>query len=299
MALDDPNAATPWTADVITGTDLAAAVRILSALPVAREATESSVRLAKGGSTLAGLLLVTGDPRATTNPLALQRWLNPVNAAAAAALVQGAFSATRVLRQPVPTPQPLTAWHALDPEIVYSRLSSRTRPLAVEPGIAPLATRSGGPVLQPGAGAAAGAGGSNGRLLSATRAELADPLTPILAVGAAASAIVGSNIDALLVAGVMTANAIVGGMQRLRAEAAVAELFAEQDQLARRVVLPDDGDVATPAGRGPQRAANGHGQRQVAAPGRRHRPGRTRGGTGGCAPAGGRGPRSRRVLPHR
>ncbi|EUA43468.1 hypothetical protein I552_8209 [Mycobacterium xenopi 3993] len=40
-----------------------------------------------------------------------------------------------------------------------------------------------------------------GRLLAATRAELRDPLTPILAVGAAASAVVGSNVDALLVAG--------------------------------------------------------------------------------------------------
>jgi cation-transporting ATPase I len=237
VALDDPQAATPWTADIITGTDLAAAVRILSALPVARGATESAVRLAKGGSTLAGLLLVTGAPR-PTNPLALQRWLNPVNAAAAAALVTGSFSASRVLRSPDPTPQPLTAWHALDPEIVYSRLASRTRPLAVDEGIAPwrqlLDDLSYNPLVAPLRGPAAQAG----RLLSATRAELADPLTPILAVGAAASAIVGSNIDALLVAGVMTANAIAGGVQRLRAEAAVAELFAEQDQHARRVVLP-------------------------------------------------------------
>ena len=31
VALDDPRAATPWSADIITGTDLAAAVRILSA----------------------------------------------------------------------------------------------------------------------------------------------------------------------------------------------------------------------------------------------------------------------------
>jgi cation-transporting ATPase I len=238
VALDDPQAATPWTADIITGTDLAAAVRILSALPVAREATESSVRLAKGGSTLAGLLLVTGaDPR-TVNPLAIQRWLNPVNAAAAAALVAGAFSASRVLRLSDPTPQPLTAWHALDPEIVYSRLTGRTRPLAVEPGVAPwrqlLDDLSYNPFVAP----LRGPGARVGRLLVATRAELADPLTPILAVGAAASAIVGSNIDALLVAGVMTANAIAGGVQRLRAEAAVAELFAEQDQHARRVVLP-------------------------------------------------------------
>ena len=76
------------------------------------------------------------------------------------------------------------------------------------------------------------------KLAAATRHELADPLTPILAVGAAASAIVGSNVDALLVAGVMTVNAITGGAQRLRAEAAAAELFAEQDQLVRRVVVP-------------------------------------------------------------
>ncbi|WP_131806010.1 cation-translocating P-type ATPase, partial [Mycobacterium alsense] len=238
VALDDPQAATPWTADIITGTDLAAAVRILSALPVAREATESSVRLAKGGSTLAGLLLVTGGDTRSVNPLAIQRWLNPVNAAAAAALVAGAYSASRVLRLSDPTPQPLTAWHALDPEIVYARLTSRTRPLAVEPGVAPwrqlIDDLSYHPLVSPLRGPAARVG----RLLVATRAELADPLTPILAVGAAASAIVGSNIDALLVAGVMTANAIAGGVQRLRAEAAVAELFAEQDQHARRVVLP-------------------------------------------------------------
>src|SRR6202008_241927 len=158
--------------------------------------------------------------------------------AAAAALVTGSFSASRVLRSPDPTPQPLTAWHALDPEIVYSRLASRTRPLAVEPGTAPrrqlLHDLSYNPLVAP--LRAPGAGG--GRLRAATQAELADPLTPILAVGAAASAIVGSSIDALLVAGGMTANAIAGGVQRLRAEAAVAELFAEQEKPARRVLLP-------------------------------------------------------------
>ncbi|WP_297698718.1 cation-translocating P-type ATPase [Mycobacterium sp.] len=237
VALDDPRAATAWTADIITGTDLADAVRILSAIPVARSASESAVHLAQGGTTLAGLLLVTGEQETTTNPVSFRRWLNPVNAAAATALVAGTFSATRVLRLPDPTPQPLTAWHALDPEIVYSRLAGGARPLAVEtesswrrrlddlsysPGLAPLRK----PLH------------SVARLASATRTELADPLTPILAVGAAASAIVGSNIDALLVAGVMTVNAITGGAQRLRAESAAAELFAEQDQMVRRVVVP-------------------------------------------------------------
>ncbi|MBW0014397.1 HAD-IC family P-type ATPase, partial [Mycobacterium sp.] len=238
LALDDPRAATPWSADIITGTDLADAVRILSAIPVARSASESAVHLAQGGTTLAGLLLVTGEQDTTTNPVSFRRWLNPVNAAAATALTAGIFSASRVLRLPNPTPQPLTAWHALDPEIVYSRLTSRTQPLAVEAGTPPwrhvLDDLSYNPVVAPLRNPAARVG----RLLAATRAELADPLTPILAVGAAASAIVGSNVDALLVAGVMTVNAVTGGIQRLRAEAAAAELFADQDQQVRRVVVP-------------------------------------------------------------
>ncbi|OBF80110.1 HAD family hydrolase [Mycobacterium sp. 852002-51163_SCH5372311] len=238
VALDDPRAATPWTADIITGTDLAAAVRILSAIPVARSASESAVHLAQGGTTLAGLLLVTGEEGKSTNPATFRRWLNPVNAAAATALVSGTWSASKVLRLADPTPQPLTAWHALDPEIVYSRLAGGARPLAVEAGNAPWRRILDDLSYEPVAAPLRGPLQALGRLTVATRHELADPLTPILAVGAAASAIVGSNIDALLVAGVMTVNAITGGVQRLRAEAAAAELFAEQDQLVRRVVVP-------------------------------------------------------------
>jgi cation-transporting P-type ATPase I len=239
IALDDPRAATPWSADIITGTDLAAAVRLLSALPAARSASESSVRLAQGGTTLAGLLLVTGKPAAgAANSITLRRYFNPVNAAAATALLTGAYSAGKLLRLADPTPQPLTAWHALDPEIVYSRLAGGPRPMAVESGTPDWRRRlndlSYTPLLSPLRKPAS----NLAKLATATRHELADPLTPILAVGAAASAIVGSNVDALLVGGVMTVNAITGGAQRLRAEAAAAELFAEQDQLVRRVVVP-------------------------------------------------------------
>jgi cation-transporting ATPase I len=152
--------------------------------------------------------------------------------------VSGVFAASKVMRQPDPTPQPLTAWHALDPEIVYSRLAGRTRPLTVEPGTPAwrrvLGDLSYSPLVSPLRGPAR----QVGRLLDATRYELRDPLTPILAVGAAASAIMGSNVDALLVAGVMGVNALTGGAQRLRADAAAAVLFAEQDALARRVVVP-------------------------------------------------------------
>ncbi len=240
VALDDPRAATPWSADIITGTDLAAAVRILSALPAARSASESSVRLAQGGTTLAGLLLVTGEPTTsgTRNSITLRRYFNPVNAAAATALLSGAYSAGKLLRLADPTPQPLTAWHALDPEIVYARLAGGPRPMAVESGTPDWRRRLNDFSYTPALAPLRKPASNIVKLAAATRHELADPLTPILAVGAAASAIVGSNVDALLVGGVMMVNAITGGAQRLRAEAAAAELFAEQDQMVRRVVVP-------------------------------------------------------------
>lgn len=180
VALDDPRAATPWTADIITGTDLADAVRILSAIPVARAASESAIHLAQGGTTLAGLLLVTGsDQERSSNPASFRRWLNPVNAAAATALVAGTFSAARVLRLPDTTPQPLTAWHALDPEMVYARLAGGSRPLAVETLTPSWRRRLDDLSYSPPFAGLRGPLHNLARLAAATRVELSDPLTPI------------------------------------------------------------------------------------------------------------------------
>jgi len=244
FALDDPAAATPWTADIIAGTDLAAAVRVLTAMSAARRTTESAVRLAKAGSTLAGLLLVTGETD-RRGRLGMGRWLSPVNAAGATAWFVSAFAARQVLRLPDPPPQPLTAWHALDPEIVFSRVLGGTP--SAEPSVTPqwyralseLSETAVGEFLRRPAILLV-------RVADATRRELSDPLTPILAVGAAAAAILGSNVDAVLVAGVMSVNAVVSGVQRLRAEHAAEALFAEQEQAVRRVVVPT---VATTARR--------------------------------------------------
>ncbi len=73
---------------------------------------------------------------------------------------------------------------------------------------------------------------------AAVRQELDDPLTPVLALGAAASAVVGSSVDAALVAGVMTGNALIGAAQRTRAERALGELMLSQRIHARRVHAP-------------------------------------------------------------
>ncbi|MEV6629120.1 HAD-IC family P-type ATPase, partial [Amycolatopsis sp. NPDC051114] len=65
-------------------------------------------------------------------------------------------------------------------------------------------------------------------------AELDDPLTPVLALGAVASAVVGSPVDALLVAAAMGLNAVVGGTQQFRGRRALAQLQDGERQRARR-----------------------------------------------------------------
>ncbi|MGZ6839540.1 MAG: cation-translocating P-type ATPase, partial [Frankiaceae bacterium] len=56
--------------------------------------------------------------------------------------------------------------------------------------------------------------------------ELSNPLTPILAGGAALSAAVGSVLDAALVMAVSAVSAVTGSLQRVATDRAVAELFA-------------------------------------------------------------------------
>ncbi|WFR71756.1 HAD-IC family P-type ATPase [Prescottella defluvii] len=67
------------------------------------------------------------------------------------------------------------------------------------------------------------------------RTELSDPLTPILATGSAASAVLGSPVDAILVGTVLVGNAALSATQRLHAERLLSRLLAVQDPPARMV----------------------------------------------------------------
>ncbi len=77
--------------------------------------------------------------------------------------------------------------------------------------------------------------------IKAVRAELSDPLTPVLALGSAASAVLGSPVDAVLVGSVLTGNSILAASQRLRAESRLNELLAQQIPPARKVTVGADG----------------------------------------------------------
>jgi cation-transporting P-type ATPase I len=218
--------AVPWDSDVLCR-DLRDVTVLVAAMGEARGVSERSARLSVGASSLGALIALVGSGRRGGAAL-------PVNAAAASALVTGTLTARRVLTAPAPVPMLHTQWHALEPDEVVDRLTAT--PVPAPPAVALLAWRS-LPML---ANAVANPLGGLSRLASGVRAELADPLTPVLATGAAASAIIGSPTDAILVGGVLAANALISGAQRLRAESALNVLLMDQRLTARRVGTVSD-----------------------------------------------------------
>ncbi|WP_282083176.1 cation-translocating P-type ATPase [Streptomyces tendae] len=243
VALADADCPVAWGADVLAPQGLADVWRVLRAVPVSRAVGRRSQTLARSGAALSGLLVAVGEARGrsrggVSSLLGMRH--APVDASAAVALLSGTRAAIGVAMARAPHPRARVAWHALDPDDVRQRLEREREPepTVVEQATARLraaADRAGRvPVLAPVRW--------SWQLARAVRGELDDPLTPVLAVGSAASAILGSVVDALLVVGALDLNALVGGFQRLRAERALSGLLAEQKQKARLAQSPGPGN---------------------------------------------------------
>ncbi|MER6104685.1 cation-translocating P-type ATPase [Streptomyces sp. NPDC001832] len=237
VAVADARGAVVWGADVLPLRGLEGAWRLLAAVPAARAAGRRAKFLAEAGAALSELLVLTRGARTQPAPFPfpLELRISPVSIATAASLVSGWCGALGAASGAPPHPSPRVPWHALHPEEVMARLARvpRAAPTAWEVvrGRAghTLNTAVAHPVLAP---VRVGV-----RLAGATWAELDDPFTPVLLIGAIASALMGSAVDAILVVGAVAGNALVGGVQRLRAERALAELATGQRRTARR--LPD------------------------------------------------------------
>ncbi|MCI3275201.1 cation-translocating P-type ATPase [Streptomyces cylindrosporus] len=237
LALADHDGALVWGADILALHGLADVWRLLTAIPAARAVGRRSQVLARSGAALSGLLVAVGEARGPSRTPWPGLRHTPVDASAATALFSGARAAWQVAAAPAPHPRPRVAWHELEPEDVRTRLErtadeTPSQPREQETGDADPA--DGHPLLAPVRWTL--------QLARAMREELDDPLTPVLAVGSAAEAILGSAMDALLVVGALDLNALVGGIQRLRAEQALAKLLAGQKQKAR--VAPADEDAS-------------------------------------------------------
>ncbi|MEU3661722.1 cation-translocating P-type ATPase [Streptomyces sp. NPDC032940] len=246
VALADADAPVAWGADVLALGGLADVWRVLRAVPASRAVGSRSTTLARAGAALSGLLVAVGEARSrgTGSPMPGLRHA-PVDASAAAALLSGARAALGVAAARAPHPRPRVAWHALDVADVRDRLERESEP---EPTVVELARlRMREAAERAGRVRALAPVRWSWQLARAVRGELDDPLTPVLAVGSAASAILGSVVDAALVVGALDLNALVGGFQRLRAERALSGLLAEQKQKARvSEEFPADDDAETP-----------------------------------------------------
>ena len=219
----------PWTADLILS-DLEGAWRLLHAIPAAKSASQRGIEIATGATALGALLMVPG---------VRGRGPGPVTTGAAAGLLSGYLMARRVLRAPTPPPAPINDWHALSVEQVRKMLPPPDALQDMEQRRS-LATRAVGTALR-GAELTDRPRQAVWHFLQAVRAELSDPLTPVLALGSAASAVLGSPVDAVLVGSVLTGNSILAASQRLRAESRLNELLAQQIPSARKVTTGADG----------------------------------------------------------
>ncbi|MEC3957464.1 cation-translocating P-type ATPase [Nocardia sp. CDC153] len=221
----------PWSADAVCR-DLAQVQRILAVVPAARQVSERARVLALSATALGGLMLAVtprGGPSA------------PLLAANVAGLLNGAATGWRVARgAPAGPVAPLLPWHALGGDEVLDRLPA---PPALEDREEEENPSHTG-LLKPLASVADFAGHM--------RRELADPLTPLLGVGALATAILGSPSDAVLLSSVLTVNAMVSARQRQRAERALHSLMEREQTIGRLIARadrdrPDPDETVVPA----------------------------------------------------
>jgi cation-transporting ATPase I len=222
----------PWGADVFVP-DLVAAWRVLHALPAARASTNRGVRLSLESSAIGAVMMIPG---------VVGQGPASVNAGVAAGLWTGFSAGGKVFRDAVPTPEPGHDWHAL-PLAEVQRLLPRP---ADEVGSEPSGRRGverlwSVPPVHAVRIVTTGSWNLAREFVGEMRANLADPITPILATGAAASALLGSPLDAALVGGVLLTNAALSAEQQLHAERILRRLLAVQDPLARRRVGSLDG----------------------------------------------------------
>lgn len=205
----------PWSADILLGDDLRDAIFLVDACCLAREVAEQSVVLAGVGAALGAAVALGGLRR--TRP---QQVMLATHAAALVALANGLRQATNLSRRPAPTITDPTPWHRLEGQVVLARLGS-----ALDTGLAADVAAGRRQVPPP----------APSRLLRFVRAvgqELVNPLTPVLVTGAALSAVTGSLLDAGLISAVFGLNAVIGGVERYQAEAAIHAIERQERPLA-------------------------------------------------------------------
>jgi cation-transporting ATPase I len=218
----------PWGADLLAeDDDLTHIYLLIEACRVARAASRQAALVATGGGATAALASFIGAPS-----LAASRSMDAVNFASALSLLNGTRAAVDLSRRPVPVWREIIPWHELEVLEAIERLGTSAGGLSEEE-----ASRR-RPAVRPGPPGAL-------TLARAIGAEMVNPLTPIMAAGAGLAVAVGSATDALLIGGVMVFNALIGGVERHRADRAIERLEASALQFVP--TLRDDVETSVDA----------------------------------------------------
>jgi calcium-translocating P-type ATPase len=211
------------------GNDLELAAVLIEASTAARQVSQWGVMLSQAGSVVGSVaaLASAGWGSAPTRAAMLA-----VNAAAAAAFVLGTWAVRQLGEQPSAVPVRAVPWHAMPVEAVLEQLQTTPAGLPEDESTRRRSQRSHPELVQP-------------SLPRAVLEELNNPLTPILLGGTVLSASLGSVVDAALVAGVAVLSALIGGIQRLHTDRALAQLLDRSAVTAR--VRSNGAPVSRPA----------------------------------------------------
>ncbi|MEU4449168.1 cation-transporting P-type ATPase [Actinosynnema sp. NPDC050801] len=213
----------PWGAHVVVR-DLDVAVLLVEAVPAARRVNRDGIMLAQAASGIGAVSALS-----TRGPAPARGAARAVDGASAIAFVDGVWRAKRLpgSRAAAVAPATTQPWHLMPAATVLDRLGSGRDGLAEAEAQRRQRTSTGRQAV----------GTSLG---SAFLAELANPLTPVLAGGAAVSAAVGSPVDAALVAGVVGVSALIGSVQQVVTDRALATLLGRS--AVRATVVRDGRD---------------------------------------------------------
>lgn len=206
MGLTRPGQRPPWSADLLASHKLEDATFLIEAIAEARHIAEQSVILATAGAAIGAFHSIGGLKKTPIN-----RVMFAVNSASVLALVNGVRGAAALDRRIKPAPRNGIPWHSWTTEKVLQHLESAPEGLS---------TQQASERMEP-------AGKSTSAPLALAQAvvkELSNPLTPVLLAGSAVSAIVGSLIDAGIVASVIGINGLIGGLERHKAEQVISVL---------------------------------------------------------------------------
>ncbi|MEJ2856342.1 MULTISPECIES: cation-translocating P-type ATPase [unclassified Saccharothrix] len=215
----------PWGAHVVVGEDSTAVVLLVEAVAAARRVSRDGIMLAQAASGIGAVGALTSRGAQPAEGAS-----RAVNTASAIGFVDGVWRARR-LGQGGPAVERRVAqpWHLMPVDTVLERLGSGPDGL------------DDGEVRRRARGARQRSVGTS--LGSAFLAELANPLTPVLAGGAALSAAVGSPVDAALVGGVVGVSALIGSVQQVFTDRALADLLARSAVRATVVRGGDEREV--------------------------------------------------------